>query len=170
MKTLVSTNRGQFKKGQLSMEKHPMWKGGIPNCSICSKKLCNRSTKFTLCFQCSRKAASGSNHWNWKGGIPKGTLTKNWVERNRERKNYLSNRRRVKKIGNGGTHTLEEWEKLKASHLWICLACRRSEPEISLSRDHITPLSKGGSDNIENIQPLCRVCNSRKNNKEIKYA
>jgi 5-methylcytosine-specific restriction endonuclease McrA len=100
----------------------------------------------------------GEKHWNWQGGIT-----------NYDRKLYLNSRRRSLKIGNGGSHTYEEWDTLKAQYNWTCPACDRSEPEIKLTRDHIIPVSKGGSDNIENIQPLCKSCNCSKHTKVIKY-
>jgi 5-methylcytosine-specific restriction endonuclease McrA len=116
---------------------------------------------------------SGEDNPKWKGGISKlkdykKEKHKRWVSNNYERKLWLNNQRRIRKIGNGGSHTQGEWETLKAQYNWTCPCCRKLEPEITLSRDHIIPLSKGGSDNIENIQPLCRSCNSSKNNKIIK--
>jgi len=86
-----------------------------------------------------------------------------------ERKLWLNNKRRIIKIGNGGSHTLGEWEHLKALYNWTCPSCWKKEPEIKLSKDHIIPLSKGGSDNLENLQPLCRSCNSKKKDKTKKY-
>lgn len=40
-----------------------------------------------------------------------------------------------------------------------CVTCRSIE---RLSLDHIHPYSLGGSDTIDNLQTMCRSCNSRK--------
>lgn len=69
-------------------------------------------------------------------------------------------RNRLKKVG--GSFTLGEWQTLKAQYNYTCPHCDRIEPDIKLTIDHIIPVSKGGSNNIENIQPLCGSCNSKK--------
>ena len=101
-----------------------------------------------------RPEFSGKNHPNWKGGY------ENKLKKNMER--YLA------KKNVGGSHTLGDWQTLKAQYNWTCPACLKKEPNIVLTEDHIIPISRGGSDNIENIQPLCRSCNSSKYNKIIK--
>lgn len=117
---------------------------------------------------------SGKNHWFWKGGISKDNeyrkeYGKNYRKKNYNRILYINLRRKVMKLGNGGSHTYQEWETLKAQYNFTCPCCHKSEPEIKLTEDHIIPLSKGGSDNIENIQPLCKSCNCKKHTKTIKY-
>lgn len=77
--------------------------------------------------------------------------------------------RRKRMKDNGGFHSIGEWENLKAQYNWTCLMCKRKEPEITLTRDHIIPILRGGSDNIENIQPLCKICNSKKHTQIIRY-
>jgi 5-methylcytosine-specific restriction endonuclease McrA len=67
---------------------------------------------------------------------------------------------RAKKYGCEGTFTFEEWQHLCEKYNHCCLKCGGKE---KLTIDHIIPLSGGGRNSIENIQPLCLRCNSSKN-------
>lgn len=58
----------------------------------------------------------------------------------------------------GGSHTLAEWEALLDSYHGLCVYCLRP----TTGRDHVVPLSRGGPNDIDNIVPACRSCNSRK--------
>lgn len=92
---------------------------------------------------------------------------KRWREENKGKLVTYGENRRCRILENGGFHTNGEWEFLKAQYNFSCAHCQVQEPFVRLQRDHIIPVSKGGSNNIENIQPLCKTCNLRKGAKTI---
>jgi hypothetical protein len=47
----------------------------------------------------------------------------------------------------------------------ICLYCGRRQPLRELTRDHVTPASRGGRDVYANLATACRACNSRKDDR-----
>ncbi len=94
---------------------------------------------------------------------------KKWRENNKEKANFYSRQYQGKKK-NGGTFTLKEWKNLKKQFKHTCPCCGKKEPEIKLEIDHIIPISCGGTNRINNIQPLCRSCNASKHTKIIQYA
>ena len=58
-----------------------------------------------------------------------------------------------------GRHTDAEWQAMLAFCGGVCLACGTQD---NITKDHIKPIYQGGSDGIENLQPLCHRCNARK--------
>jgi 5-methylcytosine-specific restriction endonuclease McrA len=84
-----------------------------------------------------------------------------WRRKNKARVVQQVLTRKYRVMGLQGTHTLEQWEKLKEKFGQRCAKCKQQRP---LTRDHIIPVSKNGSNDISNIQPLCGPCNSSKSN------
>jgi len=50
---------------------------------------------------------------------------------------------------------------------YTCVKCGRKGPESRLEVDHITPVSKGGTDELNNLQTLCFECNRGKGGDEL---
>jgi 5-methylcytosine-specific restriction endonuclease McrA len=87
---------------------------------------------------------------------------KKYREEHKKQYAYYTRLRTYRVKGSIGSHTLEEWELLKSRYNYTCPKCKKSEPEIKLTEDHIVPVTKNGTSYIENIQPLCVNCNSNK--------
>ena len=164
-------------------------------CPTCSVAICNKATScFThrkasmagkkhnpdtiLKMKKSFKAISLSNlkpgkprygvtNPAWKGGITLDERAYNNARKKKHRAYYsfLESKRRARIRGSIGNFTFASWQTLKEKYGYQCLMCKLSEPIISLSIDHIIPISKGGKHDISNIQPLCRGCNAKKSNK-----
>ena len=100
----------------------------------------------------------GKNHPNWKHGL----------SNTKEYRAYKTRLRYYRKKNNKGSFTISEWKLLKKQYGYTCPMCKKEEPNIQLTIDHIIPLIKGGSNYIENIQPLCKNCNNKKHTKAFK--
>lgn len=66
-----------------------------------------------------------------------------------------------KKKGNRMGAIALKWKVFKQDG-FKCKTCRADE---NLEVDHIKPVSKGGSNKLENLQTLCRRCNAHKHAK-----
>lgn len=65
--------------------------------------------------------------------------------------------------------TVTEWKDILKKYNHSCICCGKSRKEATITMDHIIPLSKGGTHTKENVQPLCKECNSKKHDQTIDY-
>lgn len=89
---------------------------------------------------------------------------KRWYDAHPEAKARNRNRRRARKAGAEGNHSRAEWTGVCEAYGRCCAYCGTSA---KLTRHHVVPLSKGGSDWISNIVPACGSCNSRIGTKTV---
>ena len=74
-------------------------------------------------------------------------------------------RRRAACLGSPGNHTLDDIRAQYGRQAGRCFWCHRKVQWRDKHVDHVTPLSKGGSDGPENLVISCAHCNHRKSAK-----
>jgi hypothetical protein len=92
-------------------------------------------------------------------------IERNYWNKNKEKRRLKNHKRRVVMANK---HKLTEMDVLFILEIYghICFYCNEYVGE-KYTLDHITPVSKGGENSIENIVPCCKSCNSSKKDNEV---
>lgn len=91
---------------------------------------------------------------------------KKWWQENKDKRREYKTVRRARKYNSNEHFTQKQFRELCQKHGNKCLCCKEVK---NLQADHIVPIARGGSDGIENIQPLCKICNIKKGTKTIDF-
>jgi 5-methylcytosine-specific restriction endonuclease McrA len=147
-------------------------KRGTPN--VFYRSICNQCRNKTNVYRLRIKSAATPK----KPRIDRSLLSKEAIslltnERNREWRK--SNPEKWKAANRLNRHRRRALGRINSSE-WIakvmmlgnrCQCCNRTEPDVKITIDHIVPVSKGGTNHIDNIQPLCMKCNQLKSTKIV---
>lgn len=105
-------------------------------------------------------AAKYSRRWRMRDPHRAKARDRRFALAHPERFAQKSAKRRALKARALGRHTLTEWNLIVKKQRHRCAHCGMRR---KLTRDHIIPISRGGSGYAFNIQGLCKSCNSTKN-------
>lgn len=75
-------------------------------------------------------------------------------------KKYMNFKRAIMQLPWAATE--QDWQNILKQYDYRCAHCWTTE---NITQDHKIPISRKGLHTIENLQPLCRKCNSKKGNK-----
>lgn len=112
------------------------------------------------------KAKAAHKRWYQRNYVKKGRYLVT-PEHKRAVQRALVIKRRSRIAGAGGKYTAKEWLALCAQYGNKCLWCGRIDRPLTV--DHVRPISWGGRNTIDNLQPLCNSCNRRKWNRYIDF-
>lgn len=106
------------------------------------------------------------NTVTWKSRNPHKAreYTKRWRDKNPGAAVATSANRRARTLSAPGTHSARDIAKQLATQKSMCFYCG-CPLDKGYQVDHMTPLSRGGSNGPENIVCSCAKCNLRKHNK-----
>lgn len=101
----------------------------------------------------------------WRANHP--DYGKHWRKKHRDKINNYAQIRRARLAGVNSELTTDEWEAVLEFYGHKCLCCGKDN--VKLTVDHVVPILLGGTHTVDNVQPLCGPCNSRKKAKHIDY-
>lgn len=91
-----------------------------------------------------------------------GEYNRKWRAANPDKARWFDALKVMRRRGAPGRMTLAEWRAIIAKQHGRCATCKS---KCNLTKDHIIPVTKGGTNYAFNIQGLCRSCNSKKRNR-----
>jgi len=110
-----------------------------------------------ICRQCGIDFNTPNKHLNTCPSCAKENML-NKVKRRNKHIRYL------RRGAAGPHHSDSDWQRLLHRYNGKCAYCGE---RTALHKDHIIPISKGGTDSMGNILPACRECNLSKSDKFI---
>lgn len=111
-------------------------------------------------YQKTPQRQSYLKRYNRENKDRRNAVRNDWLKRTGNGKIYVHKRRAALKAG--GSYTQQEWIDLVTFWQFKCIACGVELPIEKMTPDHVIPLELGGLNIIDNIQPMCRSCNSSK--------
>jgi len=106
----------------------------------------------------------------FKSKLPKGASTKVNFDGDLVRmtstmyQNFLVHGTKCVRCGVEGKFFAKERSPRDKSYHFNLYGFDENGRELMMTRDHIIPRSRGGSDHLSNLQPMCERCNSAKGN------
>lgn len=133
--------------------------------------------RYNAGYRAGRKAELAERQRLWIKDHPEQDQARHrkWKRANKDKVNTATNNRRARIKGLEGSYTTAELQALYDYYDRTCLWCRRQEPEIKLSPDHVVAVTRKGAQNwIFSLQPLCinaegTACNNRKNDHNFDF-
>ena len=116
----------------------------------------------------SKERIEKAVEWGRKNKEKRKLIRKRWVENNREKVNFLKRAymyRRKQQLKSSPFPTLKQIDLLYKKFYGLCIYCNLSK---ATTIDHIIPLSRKGTNELDNLAPSCLSCNSSKGAKLLK--
>lgn len=152
-------------------------------CETCGKDfevLYKQRVNARFCSKgCMGKGQTGAAHWNYQHGQgwtpeKESAYKKKYYAENKEKAHeraFLHKPKSRTGLKVTGSHTMVQWLELVALNNGKCFYCgietTQEEGKRKLTRDHLYPLSRGGTDDISNIVVSCKSCNGSKADKTL---
>ncbi|QZE11304.1 HNH endonuclease [Streptomyces phage Forrest] len=130
--------------------------------SICIP--CDKEKKKQYYLDNKEKVKEAAVRWQANNNEKVRGYKNKWKRANKHKLAQYKHKRRAQE--SLSHFTAEEFKELCDAYGNICLRCGEEKP---LSVDHVIPLCDGGSNSIDNIQPLCVDCNCIKGRKATDY-
>lgn len=149
----------------------------IKKCGFCDSRFTVKLSHFERSHYCSKRCQHdaqkvtfiGDTNPHWKGGISLcndhiNERAKKWRLKNSDKIALYNRTNKNKRKGAAGSHTNDDVAEIYDLQKGRCAYCNKKVRD-DYHIDHVVPVSKGGTNNKDNICISCPTCNLKKHAK-----